>query len=405
MSAQEKQPADWRPPTKAVHWGESIDPTSRASAPSPVLSSTFVPDALAGFSALDPGNYDGHLYTRFSNPTIDALEEKLAALEGAEDARCFASGMAATHALLAGRLSAGDHIVISEVNYGGTAELARDSLPRWGIEVTPTDTSDTDAVAAALRPNTRMLWLETPANPIIRLSDIAACARLAHDKGVRDVVVDSTFATPIATRPLDLGADFVVHSLTKYICGHGDAMGGAVLGRREALEELGVEARVHYGGILSPFNAWLIARGAATLPMRMRAHEESAGAVARWLEAHPAVTRVLYPGLDSHPQHALACRQMKNFSGMMSFQIRGDGTDMARRMIERLRLVHHAVSLGHVRSLIYWIPTADMMSSTFRLDAEGERRYRDYAGDGLFRLSVGIEDAADICADLSRALD
>ena len=404
MSGQQEQDPLWKLPTKAVHWGESIDPASRASAPSPVLSSTFVPDQLAGFSALDPGNYDGHLYSRFSNPTIRALEEKLMALEEAEEARCFASGMAASHALLAGWLNAGEHLVVSDVNYGGTAELVRDSLPRWGIEVAPVDTSDLEAVAAAIRPNTRMLWLETPANPIMRLSDIAACAELAHAKGVRDVVVDSTFATPMATRALALGADFVVHSLTKYICGHGDAMGGAVLGRREALESLGVDARVHYGGVLSPFNAWLIARGAATLPMRMQAHQQSAFTVARWLEGHGQVARVLYPGLESHPQHALAQRQMRNFSGMLSFQVRGDGAEVARRMIERLGFVHHAVSLGHVRSLVYWIPTAEMMASTFRLEGEGERRYREYAGDGLFRLSVGIEDGEDICADLDRAL-
>ena len=404
MGERQNQDARWKIATKAVHWGEGIDPASRASAPSPVLSSTFVPDELAGFSALDPGNYDGHVYARFSNPSSRALEEKLMALEGAEEARCFASGMAATHALLAGRLRAGDHLVISDVTYGGTAELVRDSLPRWGIEVSLADTSDLEAVSVAIRPSTRMLWLETPANPIMRLTDIQACAELAHNMGVRDVAVDGTFATPIGTRPLSLGADFVVHSLTKYICGHGDAMGGAVLGRREALESLGVEARVHYGGVLSPFNAWLIARGAATLPMRMRAHQENAFTVARFLQGHAQVSAVLYPGLESHPQHELARRQMRNFSGMLAFRVRGDGAELARRMIEELRFVHHAVSLGHVRSLIYWIPTDGMMESTFRLDAEGERRYREYAGDGVFRLSVGIEDGEDVCADLERAL-
>jgi methionine-gamma-lyase len=221
---------------------------------------------------------------------------------------------------------------------------------------------------------------------------------------VRDVAVDSTYATPIATKPLDLGADFVVHSLTKYLCGHGDAMGGAVIGRKAELDALNLEATVHFGGVLSPFNAWLILRGAATLPIRMRAHEETALAVARFLEDHPEVTRVFYPGLPSHPQHELAKRQMKNFSGMMTFQTRRKGTEIAQRMVKELELIHYAVSLGHHRSLIYWIGTDDIQASTFRHDAEQLRRYRDFTGDGVFRLSVGIENAADLIADLARVL-
>jgi methionine-gamma-lyase len=249
-----------------------------------------------------------------------------------------------------------------------------------------------------------MLWIETPANPIMRLSDIHGLAELAHGRGVVDVVVDSTFASPIATRPLELGADFVVHSLTKYIGGHGDAMGGAVLGPSEDLDALNLEAMVHYGGVLSPFNAWLILRGAATFPLRMKAHEENALEVARFLEAHPAVARVFYPGLPSHPQHDLARRQMRNFSGMLTFQTREDGRKVAERMIDRLAIIHYAVSLGHHRSLIYWIPTDMLMQSTFRLTPAAEARYRDFAGGGVFRLSVGIEDADDLCADLQRAL-
>jgi cystathionine beta-lyase/cystathionine gamma-synthase len=220
---------------------------------------------------------------------------------------------------------------------------------------------------------------------------------------VRDVAVDSTFASPIATRPLELGADFVIHSLTKYIGGHGDAMGGAVCGRKADLDALNLEATVHFGGVLSPFNAWLILRGAATLPIRMRAHEETALAVAKHLESHRGVKRVFYPGLASHPQHELAKRQMKNFSGMMTFQV-VDGLAVAKRMVEKLEVVHYAVSLGHHRSLIYWIPTADLMRSTFRHEGELLKRYRDFAGDGVFRFSVGLEDAEDICADLDAVL-
>ncbi|QIG50173.1 PLP-dependent transferase [Nordella sp. HKS 07] len=389
--------------TTAIHAGEGIDPTTRASSPNLVMSSTFAPSEVAGFSARNRDNYDGYVYARVSNPTVRQLEDKLAALEGAQSCQCYASGMAASSALLLGRLSQGDHLVISDTNYVGTAELVRDSLPRFGIEVTPVDMSDLDMVERAVTPRTRMLWVETPANPIMRLADIAALSRLARAKGVRDVAVDSTFASPIATRPLDFGADFVVHSLTKYIGGHGDAMGGAVLGRKDDLDALNLEATVHYGGVLSPFNAWLILRGAATLPIRMRAHEETALAVAKFLEGHGKVKRVFYPGLASHPQHELARRQMKNFSGMMTFQVE-DGPALARRMVDRLEIVHYAVSLGHHRSLVYCIPTDALMRSTFRHQGELLERYRNFAGDGVFRFSVGIEDAEDICADLDEVL-
>ncbi len=403
MSDKQSDPT-WGDRTRAIHSGEPIDPITRASTPNLVMSATFARDHVGGFSALNRTENEGFGYARVSNPTVTQLAEKLAALEHAEAALCFASGMAASHALMAGRLSHGDHLVISDTNYVGTAELVRDSLPRWGIDVSPVDTSDPALVEAAITANTKMLWIETPANPIMRLSDIRALGRLAHDRGVEDVVVDSTFATPVATRPLELGADFVVHSLTKYIGGHGDAMGGAVLGPAADLDALNLEAMVHYGGVLSPFNAWLILRGAATFPLRMKAHEETASQVAQFLEAHPGVTRVFYPGLASHPQHDLARRQMRNFSGMMTFRTREDGRQVAERMIDTLEVIHYAVSLGHHRSLIYWIPTEMLMQSTFRLEPAAEARYREFAGDGVFRFSVGLEDAADLCADLDRAL-
>jgi cystathionine beta-lyase/cystathionine gamma-synthase len=394
----------WGERTRAIHSGEGIDPATRASSPNLVMSATFARDHVGGFSALNRAENDGFGYARVSNPTVSQLAEKLAALEHAEAALCFASGMAASHALMAGRLNHGDHLLVSDTNYVGTAELVRDSLPRWGIDVSPVDTSDVALVEAAITPKTKMLWIETPANPIMRLSDIRALADLAHARGIDDVVVDSTFASPIATRPLALGADFVVHSLTKYIGGHGDAMGGAVLGRRLDLDALNLEAMVHYGGVLSPFNAWLIMRGAATLPLRMKAHEENALEVARFLEAHPAVSRVFYPGLPSHPQHRLARRQMRNFSGMMTFQTRVDGRQVAERMVDTLEVIHYAVSLGHHRSLIYWIPTEMLMQSSFRLGTAAEARYRAFANDGIFRFSVGLEDPDDLCTDLGRAL-
>ena len=394
----------WGIETTAVHAGEHVDPATRASSPNLVMSVTFAPETLTGFSARDEQGYEGFIYGRVSSPTVKQLEDKLAALEGADGALCFASGVAAAHAVICGRLSKGDHLLVPDANYVGIAELSRDTLPRFGIEVSFADMSDPAAVAAAIRPNTKMLWLETPANPTMKLCDIAALSKLAHDKGVRDVVVDSTYATPIATRPLSLGADFVVHSLTKYICGHGDAMGGAVIGRKAELAQLNLEASVHFGGILSPFNAWLMLRGAATLPIRMKAHQEAALAVARFLETHPNVSKVFYPGLPSHPQHELAKRQMQNFSGMMTFQTREKGTDVAARMVKSLEVIHYAVSLGHHRSLVYWIGTDDIQASTFRHNAEQLERYRAFAGDGVFRLSVGIESAADLIADLSRVL-
>ena len=389
--------------TRAVHGGETPDPVTGASAPNLVMSTTFAMDEPAGFSI---SAFEGdlpYIYTRWGNPTIRVLEEKLAALERAEDCVAFASGMAATAAVMLTTLKAGDHLVISDVNYAGTAELARHILPDHEISCSPVDTTDLAAVEVAIRPETGLIWIETPANPILRLTDIAAVSAIAKNHDL-PLAVDSTFASPIATRPVEHGADFVVHSLTKYIGGHGDALGGAVLGTRERLEPLRTRALVYLGGVLSPFNAWLIARGAATLPIRMRAHEEGAVQVARFLEDQPAVSRVNYPGLDSHPQRDLARRQMDNMSGTLSFQVRGDGGALAERMAKELEIIHYAVSLGHHRSLIYWIDTDAMMESTFKLDGEPLAHYREYAGDGVFRLSVGLEDADDLCRDLDRVL-
>jgi cystathionine beta-lyase/cystathionine gamma-synthase len=386
--------------TVAVHGGEFVDPTTRASSPNLVMSATFAPTDVTGFSARDEKDYGGFVYGRVASPTVRQLEQKLAALEGAESALAYASGVAASHALIAGRLSKGDHLVMPDSNYVGVAELTRDTLPRFGIQTSFVDTTNAKAVAAEIRPNTRMLWLETPSNPTMQISDIKILAALAHEMAVRDVVVDSTYATPIATKPLSLGADFVIHSLTKYIGGHGDAMGGAVLGRTADLDALNLEATVHFGGVLSPFNAWLIMRGAATLPLRMKAHQDAALKLATRLEGHPAIKRVFYPGLASHPQYALAKSQMKNFSGMMTFQTHEAGMEVARRMVKQLDIIHYAVSLGHLRSLIYWIGTDDIEQSTFRHGPDAAARFRDYMGDGVFRLSVGIEDGDDLWADL-----
>ena len=388
--------------TTAIHAGEHHDTGSASSAPDLVMSSTFRVEQELSFSANNLEGDAPYVYTRWANPTNDQLEEKLAALERAEACIAFASGMAATTGVLLGSLSSGDHLVMCDTNYPGTAEVARQTLPRFGIDMTPVDTSEPGNVASAMRDNTRMIWLETPSNPLLRIADIAAIAEIARDNGAL-LVVDSTFATPIATRPLELGADLVVHSLTKYIGGHGDAMGGAVCGSRELLESLRAEALSHYGGVISPFNAWLILRGMATLPIRMREHAANAIAVAEYLEHHPRVEAVIYPGLESHPQHELAKKQMDNFSGMLSFRV-ANNKEVAARMMSRLDVIHYAVSLGHHRSLIYLLQTDDLAPTSYGLEGAQLEKYRAVAGEGVFRLSVGLEDPEDICADLDRVL-
>jgi methionine-gamma-lyase len=389
--------------TRSVHAGEFPDPVTGASSPNLVMSTTFAVGADTTFSAEGLGEDDPFIYTRWGNPTIRQLEEKLAVLEEAETAVAFASGMSAATALLLHTLKAGDRVVLSDVTYAAVAEATNELFPGLGISVVKADTSDTEALTAALRPGVKLLYIETPCNPLLRLTDIRAAADIAHRAGAR-LVVDSTFATPIATKPLRLGADFVVHSLTKYIGGHGDALGGVLLGRAEDLVPLRKKTSIRLGGTLSPFNAWLIMRGLATLPLRMKAHEENALKTAGWLETNPRVTKVIYPGLPSHPQYDLANRQMKNFSGMISFQT-ADGKETARRLAEKLRIIHYAVSLGHHRSLVFYMHSEELLATSFKFASQKQLdSWKAFAGDGIFRLSVGLEDADDIIADLEQAL-
>ena len=393
------------PMTTAIHAGETPDPATGASAPPIHMSSTFVSEDIAGFSAHDLTPESPYTYARWANPTVAMLESKIAALQGAEECLCTASGMAAASAILFTFLQDGDHVVISDVSYAGVAELARDTLPRMGIAVSLVDLSNPENLARALRPNTRLVHSESPANPIGRLTDLAAISKIAHQAGALHST-DATFASPLGQDAIGLGVDLVMHSTTKYIGGHGDAVGGAVAGRAELIRKLRFEAAIHHGGILSPFNAWLIARGAATLPLRLKAHQAGAQAVAEWLEDQPGVTKVIYPGLPSHPQYDLAQSQMSNTSGMISFQVGGveAGERIARDMIEKLKIIHYAVSLGHHRSLIFWMETAGLMQSSFRLEGAQTQSYRAFAGDGIFRLSVGLEDAEDLIADLDQVL-
>jgi len=391
--------------TTAIHAGEVPDPTTGASAPPIHMSSTFVSDDVAGFSAHDLTPESPYTYARWANPTVAMLEAKIAALQGAEECLCTASGMAAASAIFFTFLQEGDHVVISDVSYAGVAELARDTLPRMGIAVSLVDLSQPENLARAMRPNTRLVHSESPANPIGRLTDLAAISQIAHQAGALHST-DATFASPLGQDAIGLGVDLVMHSTTKYIGGHGDAVGGAVAGQADLIRKLRFEAAIHHGGILSPFNAWLIARGAATLPLRLKSHQAGAQAVAEWLEAQPSVTKVIYPGLPSHPQYALAQAQMRNTSGMISFQV-GDvetGERIARDMIEKLKIIHYAVSLGHHRSLIFWMETAGLMETSFRLEGAQTQSYRNFAGDGIFRLSVGLEDAEDLIADLDQVL-
>jgi len=394
---------NWRTRTRAVHEGERDAMPNGATIPPIEQATSYAAGADQPFSAEDLAEDAPFIYNRWSNPTVARLETKLAALDGGESAIAMASGMAAISAMFMTTLKSGDHLVTTDVCYPGVLEFLAEYGPRLGISVTRVDTSRPDEVAAAIRPETALVFVETPANPILRLTDIAAIAEIAHGAGAR-LAVDGTFASPIATRPLELGADIVCYSLTKYHGGHGDALGGAVIGSRELTEAIRRSAGTYLGPTMSPFNAWLILRGIGTLPLRMRAHEEAAGAVARFLEDHPRVRQVTYPGLESHPQHDLARRQMACFSGMVTFRTE-QPREVARRFADRFQVIHYAVSLGHHKTLCYYVDTEDMNRSTYRLEGVQLDRYRAMAGDGVFRLSVGIEDARDLIEDLSRGLE
>jgi methionine-gamma-lyase len=400
--------------TLAVHAGEEPDPESGAMRLPIDMATTFkLPPFGPGLidALLLDSPHPAHAYTRWSNPTLRALEERLVALETVSlpavqkkkvNAVVTASGMAAVSALLLTLLSQGDHVIASEVCYAGSVELLGQHLPRFGIEVSLVDSSDLEQVRAAMRPNTRLVYIETPANPILRIADIAALAGITHSAGI-PLAVDSTWATPALQQPLALGADFVIHSLTKYINGHGDALGGVVIGPQKEIQRIRKEMLIHLGGALSPFNAWLILRGAVTLPLRMQQHSDSALQVARFLASHPKVTRVVYPGLESHPHHALARQQMSAFGGMLTFQLKG-GLGAAITLSEKIRIFQYATSLGHAHSLLFYYPTGMYIDSAPYLTPIQKASIRDWTGDGIVRASIGLECAADLIADLDKAL-
>jgi cystathionine gamma-synthase len=373
--------------TKAIHAGQEPDPTTGAVILPIHPSSTYAQDGVGGTRS-------GYEYSRSANPTRTALQECLAALEGGRHAVAFGSGMGATDVLLRVLLSPGDHIVIPHDAYGGTFRLVDKVLGPWGIAYTPVDLADVGALRAALRPETRAIWCETPTNPLLGIADIAAVADVAREAQAR-LVVDNTFASPYLQAPLALGADVVLHSTTKYIGGHSDVVGGALVTSDDALAERLLFTQNAVGSVPSPFDAWLTLRGVKTLAVRMERHSDNAERVVGFLAGHPAVARVLYPGLPEHPGHEVAAKQMRRFGGMVSIRLRG-GRSAALRVCAATEVFTLAESLGGVESLI---------------EHPGQMTHMSVAGsalqvpDDLVRLSVGIEDVEDLVEDLGSALD
>jgi cystathionine gamma-synthase/methionine-gamma-lyase len=378
-------------PTQCIHAGNGIDKeTGAIRRPLTMANSYRLPEDASAMNWSDPNQL---VYTRNTSANQIYLQEKLAMLEEGEDCVVLATGVAALSGVFFTFLEKDAHVICSNVSYIAVYRLLNEYFPaKYGIEATLVDTADVEAVAKAIRPNTKLIHIETPGNPTTRVSDISKIAEIAHANNAL-LSVDSTFASPYLQKPLKLGADLVVHSLTKYINGHGDAMGGAVIGRRQLIDQIKQQAMVNLGGAISPFNAWLIMRGVVTLPLRMRQHSENAMAVAKFLENHPAVDFVAYPGLESHPQHEIAKKQMKLFSGVLSFSLKAD-PQTHNRFLNSLRLIVPAVSIGHDESLMVYVGPDDERNHFYPADFK----------HGHLRFSVGLEDADDIINDIRQAL-
>ena len=379
--------------TRAVHTGNAVDAeTGAIKRPITMANSYELP--------YDPTDMNwssaaANLYTRNGGSNQKYLQERIADLEGGEDCIALASGVAALSGLFFALLQSGDHVVFANVTYIAAYRLLNELFNnKFRVETTIVDTTDLDAVRKAIRPTTKLIHIETPGNPTLSITDIAAIAEIAHENGAL-LSVDNTFASPYNPRPLELGADFTVESLTKYINGHGDAMGGAIIGRKEHLDLIRAQSQINLGGVISPFNAWLIMRGSATLPLRMRQHNENAMKVAKWLEEQPNVSFVSYPGLESHKGHEIAKKQMtKGYGGVLSFGLKADH-DTHNKFVSHLKIITNAVSLGHDASLIVFLGEND----------ERQYLYPEEFHNGFFRFSVGIEDAEDIIEDLRQALE
>ncbi|MBU1666629.1 MAG: O-succinylhomoserine sulfhydrylase [Gammaproteobacteria bacterium] len=360
------------------------------------LTSSFVFANAAEAAARFSGAEAGPIYARFTNPSVSMFEERLAALEGGERCVAFASGMAAILATVMGLMKAGEHVVASRSIFGSTVQLFNNILGRFGVETTFVSPTDPEEWRAAVKPNTRLFFVESPSNPLTEVSDIRALADIAHAAGAW-LAVDNCFCTPILQRPLELGADIVIHSATKYLDGQGRVLGGAVLGNKDLMEGVYTFLRTA-GPTLSAFNAWVLHKGLETLGLRMRAHSENALELATWLEAHPKVARVFYPGLPSHPQHELAMRQQKTGGGIVAFEVAG-GTDSAWKVIDATRLMSITANLGDTRT------TITHPSSTTHSRMTPEQRAGAGIGDGLIRIAVGLEAVVDLRNDLARGLD
>lgn len=379
--------------TRAIHTGNDIDQDSGAiKRPITMANSYALP--------YDPTDMNwssasGNLYTRNGGTNQKYLQQRIASLEGGEDCVALASGVAALSGLFFALLNQGDHVIFSSVTYIAVYRLLNELLNnKFGVETTIVDTSDPSNVEAAIRPNTKLIHIETPGNPTLTISDISAIAEIAHRHGAL-LSVDNTFASPYNQRPIELGADFAVESLTKYINGHGDAMGGAIVGRTEYLDRIRAQSQVNLGGVISPFNAWLIMRGSVTLPLRMRRHNENALQVAQWLEAQPCVSFVAYPGLPGCRGHETAKKQMSpGFGGVLSFGLKADH-DAHNKFVSCLKVITSAVSLGHDESLIVFLGEND----------ERQYLYPEEFHNGFFRFSVGLEDVEDLIRDLKQALE
>ena len=373
--------------TKAIHVGQEADPSTGAITVPIFATSTYVQEEI--------GKNKGYEYARVSNPTRTCLEQNLAALEGGTSAHVFASGMAATTAVTQCFLKQGDHLICGHDTYGGTPRLFNQVVANFGVEFTYVNTSEPSAVKKAMRRNTRIIWIETPTNPLMVLTDIQAIAKIAHDGGA-ELVVDNTFMSPYVQRPLEFGADMVMHSTTKFLNGHSDGLGGVIVGTKPHHAEQLAFMQKAAGAIMSPFECWLVLRGVKSLAVRMVQHESNGRAVAAFLNKHRKVKKVLYPGLPDHPQFKLAKRQMRGFGSMITFET--GSFDNAQKMLRKVRVCSLAESLGGVETLISHPATMTHAG----LGVEGRKQIG--LTDGMVRISVGIEDADDIIADLDQAL-
>jgi methionine-gamma-lyase len=382
--------------TVCVHGSGGVDQATGAVSIPIYQSSTFAFQSARAGAEIFAGEREGYVYTRIGNPTQAALEREIAFLENGEAGLAFGSGMAAISSIIFSLCKSGDNVVASNTLYGGTHQFFMETLPRYDIGVREIDGTNYDNFTKNIDDSTRCIYIETPANPTLTIIDIINCAKIAHKHKI-PLIVDNTFPTPYFQRPLDLGADIVVHSATKYIGGHGDTVAGLVVGKKEYIDELRGTILRDIGGIISPLNAWLLVRGLKTLAVRMQRHEENALEVAKYLTLHPKVKQVWYPGLTTHPQHKLASEQMKGFGGIVSFELKG-GRKAGEKLMNSVQLFTLAVSLGDVDSLIEH--PASMTHSTYR----AEDLEKVGISEGFVRLSIGIEDRHDLIDDLSKAL-